>query len=502
MKSNLSKLVLWGAVGLCVVSLSIRVAILFWGHNYNVAAEANGLYGILELADGKDLYPQKSVRPYFVYLYPPLHPYFSAAFLKIFDVEGLRERVLSVRFLSILFGALSLLLLWACGTREKFWKKSFFGLVALLALSKLVDYLPSSRNDCFAMFLELGAFASLLAYIRGGLNRTLVMFVGFAVLAVWSRQNAVSIVAAGSLWLIINRKYREGFATAFGFAILASAGYGILYLTTHGEMVDHLILSNIRGFRPLNREFFDASLLSFLGSIALFLPLALFGVLRREWNLRSERGFFLLSFVASLTLSGAVFMRAGGDVNYFFLPLALAIFFAAEELGLWFEKNPHLTRFAVAGQLLMVAVFFGMKTRSALRYTDLNYEKVADQIRERFPKYVVLKGIYSQNMGIHLRDWAYHGPDVSNAGSIARNGHFSLRWMLRDLDQAIVKNDISAVLYVHPDCAQFRQQGEVYDSFPMMDRWNDWICVYTREAPTGLARKYTSGVDVVVNHRR
>jgi hypothetical protein len=257
----------------CAVALTARVAVLYFGHNYNVAAEANGLYGILELADGKDLYPQKEVRPYFVYLYPPVHPYFSAAVLKSFRLEGLRERVLSVRLLSILFGILSLFLLWKARPRESVWTKTVFGLVLLLSLSKLADYLPSTRNDCFALFLELAAFASFLAYLRGGLKRYFSGFVGFAILAVLTRQNSVSIITAGTLWLLINRRYQAGFFAALTFATFTGAGYGLLYLTTHGEMVDHLILSNIRGFRPLNREFFDASLLSFLGSLILFIGL-------------------------------------------------------------------------------------------------------------------------------------------------------------------------------------------------------------------------------------
>lgn len=479
------------AVFFCGLALAARVAILFAGHNYNVAAEANSLFGVLEVADGRPLYVGKEVRPYLTYLYPPVYPYLNAAVLKALHLQDLRWRVLGVRTVGILCALLVFFALWRFRPGGTSYGWPLFLLMLLLSSSKMADYVSSCRNDCLSLLWEVLAFGLFARFIRGSERRHLLGFFLLTVLAFGTRQNSVSLISAGSLWLLLNRRYTQFLAVVVGwFALVGGLAY-FAYVHTHGEILDHLILSNIRGFRPVNREFFDFSLLSFFAGLALFIPFCLLG-LKEGWALKGEKGFLFLALLCSTALSGAVFLRAGGDVNYFFLPILLAGYFGLPVLQQWLQEQPAIARSLIATQLLLIAVIFGLKTRSAMNYADLDYEELADRVRATFPRYVLLMGNYSQNMGIHLRDWAYHGPDVTNASAVAMNGHAKLRWILSDLDRAIHSGKVSAILYVHPGCATYGRQPERwFESYPVVERWSDWICVYRKD---GL------GVKVAVDH--
>lgn len=487
---------LWICLLCCVAALALRVGTLYLGHNYNVAAEANGLYGVLELADGKPLYAPKEARPYSVYLYPPVHPYISAGILKVFGVEGDRGRVLFARLISLLSVAGFIFLAWRYRPRDLNVGWLLFFLTLVLSSSKLADYASSTRNDCFSILLEIGAMVAFLSYLREKRSAALALFTLLSILAIWTRQNALSVFFAGALVLLLERQVKP-LAWVMGVWLVANAMiFFALYQGTQGEIWSHLILSNVRKFRPLNREFFNASLYSFFAAVVVFAPACIIGV--RAWlrgTLDVEKRFYLACFGTSFLLSSAVFLRAGGDVNYFFLCFLLGCYFAAPTIARW--SQTAWGKLAIGAQLAGIAAIFVLKSQSAVAYADLGYEKMAERIRHELPPYGIVLGNYSQNMGIHLRGWAYHGPDVTNAGWVAVNGHEKLRWIMKDLDEAIAKGQVSSIVYAHPDCKAHRQAGLWFDAFPVMEVWADWVCVYRK----GDVPYYALRVDVPVHHQ-
>jgi len=482
----------WGFLTRALLALTVavllgRCVVIFLNHNYNAAAEANGLYGLLEVADGNLLYPPRTQRPYGIYLYTPLQAFGLGTALRALHIDELRARVLFVRFAS--FFALGLAIWMAARSwvgRGKVTAGAFV-IAVILAMAKFSDYASSSRNDMLSLFFEIGALLLFARWIRERNQRVYYLFIAFSCFSLWTRQMGICVFGAALVWLALRREFAVLFRTGLWYGVVNALFFLALFYQTNGAMVDHIILSNIRGFRPFNDHFVDMSLLTFIFGYFLYIVLIAAGLrLFYRRGMDEETGFLALALGLSFSVSGFLFLRAGGDTNYFFLSLFIGIYFAATALDEISSRGSVTFRrrvtVALALQLLFVQAVYLYKIQSSAKTGFLPYEAVAARIKSEIPAMGLVVGTLSQGMGIHLRGWAAHGPDVTNAGLIARNAHRSQRWILFDIHERLESGEVTSVLIADPNCANRGwMQRDWYPYFGEYEQIAPWLCVYRNQ---------------------
>jgi hypothetical protein len=463
-------------------TLLARAAVLFFSHHYNVAAEANGLYGILELAEGKKLYPPLHEIPFAIYLYPPFHAALNAIVLKGMGIHSLRPEVLIVRFLSLLFFLASLTLIL------KQWKKliplSFWLVIIAMSfvLPKFFDYITSARQDTLALFLEVAALMVFLGWTESRKYFALVIFIVLCVLSVWTRQTGIAVFISALYWLIKKKDYRLGGILLMAYGVLNGIVLVSLMKLTHGAFWDHVVLANLRGFRPVNLQYFDLSLLSFILNYLPFTVLTFLGLKEIKGNHDNKILLIKSAFFSSASIAFLVFQRAGGDINYFFEAILIGSLFVFMAVKKYSESRVFLV--ALSLHLIAVSGVYYYKTRSACETAWLPYEEAAEKMKQHFPPYGVIQGgNLAQSLGIHLRGWALHGPDVTNAGFVSRNAHISLRYLLTDLAQKLDRGEIRAYVVADKSCSEDNMLLKGIGEARMGERevWYPWLCVYERK---------------------
>ena len=478
-----------GLIVLVMLSAATRCAIHLVSHNYNLAAEANGLYGILDLADGRALYPPRTQKPYSVYLYPPFHAWLNAQVLTGLGITELRDRVLTVRILSLMALLSAIAIFWSAlkvPARQRF----IYWFALTLLLSKFADYATTARNDMLSLWFEVSALSAFLVWIDRQQVRYLVYWFLASYFAFFTRQTGIAVFGAGVTWLAVRGEWKNAVRLGFLFSALVAGLFIGLCAVTDGAFFEQVILANIRPFRPVDRDFFDFSLLSFIASYLLllvFVTLGLRGIIARG----DERDKFLaLALGYTFSVASFLFLRAGGDVNYFFISLFIGQYFCARALANlgWhsFLVMPWRWGTAFALQSALIVFVCGYKSKSAYELAFLPYEKAADRVLHEIPPMGFLLGHYAQNMGIHLRGWAIHGPDVTNAGNIAENGHPQLRWLIKDLANSINQRSVSTIVLAEPRCQTKCGPLEepIYRAYTEKECWYEWFCLYRPVRPT------------------
>ncbi len=476
------KVVKWLFVALALV-LASRFLILWWSHNFNIAAEANDLYGTLSLVDGQALYPSRSQVPYHIYLYLPFHAYLGAGMIWLAHLHDLRWQVLLLRGMSLAALLLSFTFLWRNVIRPLGIPWLTFLAVSLLAGPKLSDYATAARNDTLALCLEMAALSIFIHWVHRRSLGKYLLFIALSLCSLWTRQSGV-VFASAMIFLVLSREYWRMLATGLGFVLLNGLIYWGFYQSTHGAIVDHVFLANIRDWRSINLRLFDASLVSFLLCYLTFTALFLLGI-KTAWARRESVEIklvtiiFSLSFVFSLT----VFMRAGGDVNYFFESIMVGITFAC----LGWERiretlSPLRKNLAVAGLAIQVVLICGVyiaKDRSAFTIGRVDYAKIADGIKKEARPYGYVIGPMTEALNVYLRGWLYHGPDVTSSSWVSRNAHRSLRELAINWNHAMADGTIGAVVATTPGCDHWAKWnglwGKWFDDKVVLD---SGVCVY------------------------
>jgi len=482
-------------MGIVFAALLARCAIHLASHNYNLAAVANGLYGILDVSEEKSLYPTRSAKPYRIYLYPPLHAFFNGTLLKLSPLGSLRAKVITVRVISFLALLLSLYIFWKVLIRPRNISGLAYLLTLALGLSKFADYATTTRNDTFSLLIEVAALCTFICWIRSKEKKYLVYFLPLIVLSVLTRQTGIVVAASALVWLIYQKRFKEFFAVLNPFLLLSLGTYLVLNVFTSGAFFEQVILANMRGFRPINIHFFDYSFLSFCFSYLLFAYLLYQGVreiFKKEPS--PEVQYLLVVFVLSLLSATSLFLRAGGDINYYFEAIFIGFFFCAWTIDKILKSEvegsaKYFTRTILAGQIALIAFVYGYKTQSAYQLAFLPYEEAAEEIRSKLPSFGYLSGRYSLNMNIHLRDWSIHGPDVTNAGQIAKNAHPNLRWILKDSVNSIADGTLQSAIIAEEDCQRHGKflpeipfDPTLFGKFVAVESSHTWLCLY--QAPS------------------
>lgn len=466
----------------CLASLLFRSAVLLDSKYYNVAAEAVGLYGILEVADGESLYPSKEERPFSIFLYNPLHAFFFGTLLKAVGISSVEGRLFFVKSLNCLLAA-GLLLLFFYLSKQLFtgpWHLYLTGF--LLSCSRFFDYIATTRHDIFALLLELLSLSCFIHFLKRSTQRWLYLFLVFSALAFWTRQNSIIVFAAVMLWLLVQKRIKL-VMTCLCFQGLLVILPAIWIFNIYGMTFwDHVFFSNIRDWKPLDLSIFSYSLLSFLGSIVvcswLVVKTKQTGIFNRS-DLRSL--YFVICGLGFLT--GCItYFRSGGDTNYLFISLFIGGCLCISELEKIFSTR--LGWGLVSCQLLFIAAIYGLKSKSALAFSQFPFTEYSKIIEQKYPRYGYVTGSLAPGLVINLKNWSYHGPDISSGCMLSLGAHPRLHWLDQDLRQALEDGRISTVVVAEIGCNSALPEGiERFAGFETKEVFDNWLCVYSKSIP-------------------
>lgn len=470
------------SIVVCLASLLLRSAVLLDSKYYNVAAEAVGLYGILEVADGESLYPSKEERPFSIFLYNPLHAFFFGTLLKTVGISSLEERLFFVKGLNCLLAA-GLLLLFFYLSRQLFTGIWYLYLTAfLLSCSRLFDYIATTRHDIFALLLELLSLSCFTQFLKRSTQRWLYLFLLFSALAFWTRQNSIIVFTAVMLWLLMQKRIKlvvtclsvQGLLVVLP-AIWISKIYGITFW-------DHVFFSNIRDWKPLDLSIFSNSLLSFLGSIVVCSWLVVKTRKNGIFNRSDLKSLYFVIFSLGCLIGCITYFRSGGDTNYLFISLFLGGCLCVSELKKMF--NTRLGWGLVCSQLLIIAVIYGLKSKSAMALSQFRFTEYSKIIEQKYPRYGYVTGSLAPGLVINLKNWSYHGPDISSGCMLSLGAHPRLHWLDHDLRLALEDGRISTVVVAEIGCHSALAEGtERFEGFEAKEVFDDWLCVYSKSVP-------------------
>jgi len=420
----------------------------------------------------------------FVYLYPPLHGLVSGTLLKTFSITSLIPRVLFIRALSFASLFFVLFFLWRWVFREESISKPAFALALVLGLSKFTDYATSARNDTFWLIFELGALAVFVSWLKKPHLKKMIFFSFLVLLSFMTRQTGIGAIASVSVWFLWKRDFRFLFTWMLPTGLLLLISLALANHLTEGAYFQQVFLANVRGWRPVDKYFFDPSLLSFLASYALFGVLTIKGLQRTQ---NESTKFLGVALGTTLLISSSLFFRAGGDVNYFFESILIALGFCALALQQdWITTLKPIKLATLSAQIAVIVFVCGYKTISATKLAFLPYAEMAQEVKTRLPKFVFVTGQLGPGFGLYLREWGIHGPDVTNWSRVAKNGHKNVRWILRDLEDTMEAGGVSGVVMAGTECHNKRKR--FVPTLPMKNRYfrrmkkkewlADWLCLY------------------------
>ncbi|MEZ4750018.1 MAG: hypothetical protein R3B54_05155 [Bdellovibrionota bacterium] len=260
---------------------------------------------------------------------------------------------------------------------------------------------------------------------------------------------------------------------------------------TGGAFLEQAFYANLR-YLPPKFQFFSLSLISFLASYVLFVVVCL--VFARHYKLKDQpvpAQLLALGVGCSGAMALLLFFRAGGDVNYLFETLLLAVPLAA--LGIKQIASRAAFQAACALQMGLIAAVLVVKTKSAAQTAFYPYAEAAARLKLEYEPFGIVDGSLAPALNLHLRGWAYHGPDVTNGGNLGRYSHERTRWVMGDTAIAFRTNQIHTIVVAQPDCAEHLDRAPAlpisrkrWNSFSDAKAWYPWLCVYRRpHDPTG-----------------
>jgi hypothetical protein len=173
------------------------------------------------------------------------------------------------------------------------------------------NWVPQARGDFFAAFFGMAAMRLLLVESMGAA----VAAGAFAGLMTQFKFVFVEAMAAGGLWLLVNRRMRHLAAFAAG-ASAASVGLFLIIWQVEPEMPRHLLVlrAAMRDFRGVPAHWLK--LVQEPGVLLALLALPV--VLRRGWR----RWQLLVMYAAiSFILSSAADVQPGASLNYYYITL-------------------------------------------------------------------------------------------------------------------------------------------------------------------------------------
>ena len=296
--------------------------------------EGATIAAILRVRDGQPLYQDFRAYPHLITPYPPIQPVGVGLASRTLGLSIL-ETIGLARCLTLAAALAAMLLIWLIARQ--------LGAGRLAALAGAGFFLPlpfldewgfAARPDVAAVALSLLALLVLVVRPQHAWLAAMV-----AVLALFTKQTAVALPVAATVWLLSTRRWRSATSFVGTWIVLTAGAVALLDVETGGNYVLNTVLAHVN--TPKNG--LDLALRDFLPYVHDdWLPIALTVAAVLLPGVRRRAALPTLYFGASAGLALYSLRNTGGDVNYLIEPAAAACIPAALTIDwLWRRTAPQ-----------------------------------------------------------------------------------------------------------------------------------------------------------------
>lgn len=458
------------------------------GSYLNQSAENASLAGALDVSEGKNIFPDKTVIPFRLYTYTPMHAWIVGNLIKPFNNSNLMARVYLVRLFSLFCLIAIYILLWRYYVSPLGTSLLIFLISVALSVSELANYALTARNDFLAILFEIAAGAIFLSWIEWKKSWQLSLFPLLCVLSFLTRQNVLGMVLAAEIYLLLKKDFKSMLKVGMIYTLTLGSSLGLI-LHFYPQFWDHSFKAHAVYWRPF--YWTEPATLTFLVCYSLFLLLASLSFFKRQSSATMQ--FLKLSILTSALIPAIQIFRPGAWLNYFFEPIIFSIYFCCLELT-QINSLKHKTRLKTIVAILMVVISVVTCSISILKaqkqWTStafLPYREGADITRRMAPKGGIILGALAQGIGVHLRDWEILGPEILNGAHYGETNYPHFKWVYEEISQLAQSASPPALLYANPNCGEAKIADPlISDPYvkPLIKNYQlkeviyPWLCLY------------------------
>ena len=325
------------------------------------------------VASGKSLFLDYHQPPYILIQYTPFYHWLLGKAAGSFDFN--REEIFIAGRIFLLGCTLviGLLLYLKARSEEEEFPLAISGTLFFLSSYILWPWAVTNRPDMLGAFLTLSGF---LLYTQFAKSPVRWLSVLLFVLAFFAKQSFISAPFAVFVWLIANRKLKEGFLLTAVCAFLVLGILIAMHQATSGLSTMNLVDPNTGA--PIAFQNLRLITLTFLQLSPLPVILAVTGAAHKGWR-RPETIYFLVSLSFAILTSS----KLGSNVNYFIEPLAAGCLLVPGGLRSLINLHPGTPRVFLATAFLVLmlpSINFMAHSLIKLRFSQESY--VRKQITE------------------------------------------------------------------------------------------------------------------------
>jgi Dolichyl-phosphate-mannose-protein mannosyltransferase len=306
--------------------------------------EGATIAAILRARDGEALYQNFHRFPHLITPYPPLQPAGVGLASRLLGLSIL-ETIGLARCLTLAASLAATLLIWLVARRLGAGRLSALaGASMFLPLPFLDEWGFAARPDVPAVALSLLAMLLLIARPKQPW-----LAAAIAVVALFTKQTAVALPVAATLWLLFSRRWQAA-AIFVGTGVgLTAAAVALLEVATER----HYILNTVLAHLNTPKNGFDLAVRDFVPYLQdAWLPIGLTVAAVLLPGVRGQAALPILYVGTSAGLALYSLRNTGGDVNYLIEPAAAACIPAALAID-WLWRRPAPNLLAVSGSVLL-----------------------------------------------------------------------------------------------------------------------------------------------------
>jgi hypothetical protein len=280
---------------------------------------------VVRVRDGEPLYQDFRQPPYLIAPYPPLQPVVAGLLSRLLSLSTI-ETIALARGLTLTASLASTFLIWEIARAHGASRQAALaGASLLLPLPFLDEWGFGVRPDLPALALSLGALLVLYRQPDRPWQAA-----ALAVLAFFTKQTAIALPVAATLWLILGGRWRAAIEFAATWILLAGVGIGLMELWTGGDYILNTVLALLNtpkhGFDLATRDiqplFTDG-----------WLPVGLAIIATVVLTVQRRRSLPALYFLVATVVALVTLRNTGSDVNYLIEPAGAACILAALAIG-------------------------------------------------------------------------------------------------------------------------------------------------------------------------
>lgn len=316
-----------GATLICILSfliyLSYRLVEVFT-FNLNISgSEGNVIYFIQRIIDGSPLYTDPAQLPYSIAQYGPLYYYLTAGLCKLLNIGPDNVYVIFIisRLLCLLLNSLLAGILFFIG-RNIFALSTKRCLFLALITFLFIEGNSFGRPDSLEHIMFFAAIYFFLLANKNEENKktlfkNLFFAALFSVLAIFSKQSAISLPLIFILFQIVKRNYNPLIIfLAFFISVTVMCLIGISALTGLEEMYLNVVLGLDNGiflgsyWRDIIFYFY-----SWYGCLWVFLFILIYGLLKKSDSKTNQ--FLAFIILWQFIITNLFALKYGATSNYF-----------------------------------------------------------------------------------------------------------------------------------------------------------------------------------------